>query len=167
MKIITKIRLILYVSAIILVSGCAAHQPIPDNYQGPLSNIKDSITGVSNTRVHIFQLKKVDGRQVQTSSAATSEKSFGAGKNIYPAIQQRQVPAQTSTLEIEGLTYVAMPILALGGNMHKISGKIEVNLMPDQSYTVKGVLSETYSAVWLEDEAGAIISQKLEEGVKP
>ena len=74
----------------------------------------------------------------------------------------RPVPSKESVLHIRGITHVAMPVLALGGEMYSVSGDITVSLEAGKEYFVKGKLSNEYSAVWLEDSEGNIVSGKIE-----
>ncbi len=159
-------KLLLFISLLPALIGCASHQPIPDGYSGDLTTIKDSYEYVTSTKIYIFQLAKVDDRDVHTSSAATYERSYGQGFNLYLALEERQVPATNSVLHIEGLTYVAAPVLAFLGGMYSVSGDVTVNLDAGKLYYVKGKLSEDYSAVWLEDQDGNIVSEKIEIGSK-
>ncbi len=80
--------------------------------------------------------------------------------------ESRLVPAGEVVLSIQAMTHVAAPILALGGNMHSIEGDIEVNLQENTGYYLRGRLSKEYSAIWLEDYNGNIVSEKIEEGSK-
>jgi hypothetical protein len=75
---------------------------------------------------------------------------------------RREVPAGKVKLYLQGVTHVAAPILALGGGMYGVEGSVEVTLLEDEYYSVAGTLSKEYSAVWLEDSAGNVVSQKIE-----
>jgi len=128
-----------------------------------LSKIQDSSVPVSGTKVYFFQLSKVDGRHVNTSSGATGSASYGQGATINLVESNRDVPAVKSILSLHGTTYVALPILAFGGGMYSVSGDVEVALEPSKTYIVKGELSKEYSAVWLEDDQGNVVSKKIEK----
>lgn len=158
-----KITIGLLLSALLL-SGCVINQTIPKGYTGPLSTIEDSSSPVSGTRIHFFQLTKIDGRPIDSSTAATGRASSGRGAVIHLVENSRKVPATKSVLSLQGRTYVAMPILALGGGMYTVSGDIEALLEANKTYRVKGTLSKGYSAVWLEDDQGNIVSSKTEKG---
>ncbi|MGH1487539.1 MAG: hypothetical protein ACRBCI_15095 [Cellvibrionaceae bacterium] len=148
---------------VLFISSCAVNQPLPEGYTGPLSTIRDSSTRVSGTKIRFFQVNKVDGRNIETSSAATGSASYGQGAHISLVVTSRDVPAKKSVLRLQGTTYVAMPILAFGGGMYSVSGDVEVMLEPNKTYIVKGSLSKAYSAVWLEDDQGNIVSEKVEK----
>ena len=162
-----RLRLLL-LSCVLLLAGCAtAPMPVPADYHGPLAHINDSSNSVSSTKIQFFQLAKVDGREVESSSVSTFKKNYGHGFAMDPQLESRDVPAKTCVLHLEGVTHVAADILAFGGGMYHVEGDVTVALEPDKTYTVKGTLSKEYSAVWLEDSAGHLVSTKIEKGKKP
>ncbi len=81
-----------------------------------------------------------------------------------PFLESRQVPAQQCVLFLEGVTHVAADILAFGGGLYHVEGEVTVTLQANKVYSVKGILSKKYSAVWLEDADGHLISAKIEKG---
>jgi hypothetical protein len=81
-----------------------------------------------------------------------------------PVVNIRSVPATRAVLHLHGTTYFAAPILAISGKNYSVEGDVEVDLKPGGRYFVKGVLSKNYSAVWLEDSKGNIVSDKVEKG---
>ncbi len=157
-------RELLALSLVVFLSGCATiPKPLPDNYKGPVTEIYDSSDQVSGTKVYFFELSKVDGRTIKTSSWETYEYNYGKGFNMSVQTNRRYVPAKKSVLTIEGVTHYAADILALFGSGYSVSGEVEVELEEDKDYYVKGKLSEDYSAVWLEDDEGNIVSEKVEK----
>ena len=155
-------RLLVLMFSLAMV-GCVSYQPVPEGYTGPLSLVKDTSSTVSSTKEQFFELSKVDGRNVETSSAVTYERNYGRGIAMSVVTTERQVPAQECTLSIQGITHVAAPILALGGGMYSVSGEVKVTLEEGKTYLVRGELSKEYSAVWLEDADGNLISDKIEK----
>lgn len=152
----------------LLLVGCvSAPMPVPSEYHGPLARVGDTSSPISSTKIQFFELAKVDGRVVQTSSVSTRSKNFGRGFYMEPQLESREVPAKTCVLTIEGVTHVAADILAFGGGMYHVEGDVTVTLDATKKYLVKGVLSKEYCAVWLEDSVGNIISSKIEKGKKP
>ncbi len=152
----------------LLLAGCvSAPMPVPADYHGPLVRIGDTSTDVSSTKVRFFQLAKVDGRTVETSSVATFRANYGRGFAMDPPVLSREVPATACVLSIEGVTHVAADILAFGGGMYHVDGDVTITLEPGKAYYVKGTLDKNYYAVWLEDADGHIVSNKVEKGTKP
>lgn len=160
-------RIIALVSLMSLFAGCvSAPMPIPTGYNGPRAKISDTSSPVSSTKIQFFQLAKVDGRTVQTSSASTYTANRGRGFAMDPILESREVPAGQSSLQIKGVTHVAADILAFGGGMFHVEGDVTVTLEPEKQYFVKGILGKEYSAVWVEDATGKIVSAKVEKGTK-
>jgi hypothetical protein len=55
------------------------------------------------------------------------------------------------------------PIQALTGTAYEVKGDVKFSPEPDMTYTVKGVLGEKYSAVWIESkETGELVETKIE-----
>lgn len=162
-----NVRILAVLVLLPLIAGCvSAPMPIPNGYSGPRAKVSDTSSAVSSTKVQFFQLSKVDGRTVQTSSASTYTANYGRGFAMDPRLEYREVPARQCILSIEGVTHVAADILAFGGGMYHVEGDVTVTLDPDKAYLVKGVLGKQYSAVWLEDASGQIVSSKVEKGTK-
>lgn len=59
----------------------------------------------------------------------------------------------------------AMPIVALVSNIYEIKGEVTFIPVADHLYTVRGVLSETASSIWIEDtNTGEVVGKKIEVG---
>jgi hypothetical protein len=84
--------------------------------------------------------------------------------NLTPVVNAREVPAIQSQLHLVARTYYAAPILELTGESYRVEGDVTVSLKKDQEYFVNGVLSKNYSAVWLVDSQGRVVSDKIEDG---
>jgi len=161
-------RSIIVLAIAVLVTACAIkHQPLPEGYSGPTAMIIDTMDPVSSTRVFFFQLLNIDEREVLPSSVKTASASAGQGFVMNRHVQSHVVPAGEAILMLEAKTHVAAPILALGGGMYKVQGEVSVTLEEDVGYYVRGHLSKDYSAVWLEDFSGRIVSEKIEVGDPP
>ena len=150
---------------VLCLSGCVtAPAPIPAGYTGPRATITDTSKPVSSVKICFFEITKVDGRKVDCSAEATFRANYGHGFSMDPIVLSREVPAQACVLAIEGVTYVAADILAFGGGMYHVNGEITATLESGKVYFVKGELSKAYSAVWLEDAGGHVVSSKIEKG---
>ena len=150
-----------YIIAITLIvlAGCTPIQNIPYGYTGPKSKISDKYIELSATKMKVFELRKVNGRHVYaTSSCAT-----GQDRKMDRCRLNRDVPAEESVLLLKGLTHYLIPFESAFNKNIDVEGKVRVKLAPDESYKVNGVLSKEYSAVWLEDSQGNIVSNKIEK----
>ncbi len=161
-----KLRIMLLMVTAFL-TGCATNTPIPEGYKGVLATVHDTVKAQDKTLAYFFELTNVDGRSVASSTATTMEKNYGQGFNMAPSENSREVPATKSTLSIQGVSHYAAPILALGGENYAVKGDVTVDLKPNQHYYVKGSLGKSYSAVWLEDSKGRMVSEKIQSGVAP
>ena len=164
-----KLRFCLPFLVAVLLGGCvSAPQPLPAGYTGPVARITDTSAPVSDTKIYFFELEGIDGRGVLSSSVSTTQTNHGRGFYMEPVLETRTVPAGGShKLKLGAYTHVAAPILAFGGKMYSVNGEVEVTLEAGKTYLVKGMLSKEYCAVWLEDEAGQLVSTKIEKGKKP
>ena len=159
-----KLNKIFITIAVILLASCAGYpKPIPDGYRGPLATIYDTKQDVSRTRVYFFELEKVEERLIKTSSWETFEYNYNKGFKMTAQLNNRKIPAGKTVLTLAGITHVAADILRLTGGMYSVRGDATVTLEEGKKYYVRGKLSRKYSAVWLEDEDGNIISEKIEK----
>ena len=148
----------------LILTGCVSKpEPIPAGYAGPRATVSDTSNPVSSVKIQFFELAKVDGRTVETSSQTTFRQNYGKGFAMDPALESREIPAKECLLTLEGVTHVAADILAFGGGMYHVEGDVTVRLEPGHKYLVKGELSREYSAVWLEDDSGHPVSTKIEK----
>lgn len=146
----------------VLLAGCTSN-PIPEGYTGPVAHITDSWTARSGSGVDIFYLSKVDDRRIDDSLAATTSANSGRGFQMSPVVIGRNVPARATTFTIVGRTHYAAPILELMNAVYEISGQTSFTPQPNQSYVVRGVLGDDYSAVWIaEAGSGNPVGQKVE-----
>lgn len=149
-------------AVLFIVSGCATN-PVPDNYQGPTAVIADTMTPRSGTSVDFFILEKFNGKRVDNAVVVTTQANAGNGFAMTPQVYERHVPAAEATFHIMGITHYAAPILALTNTVYEINGDIKFTPQPDHQYVVKGTLTDTYSAVWIEDIAtGQVQDRKIE-----
>jgi hypothetical protein len=150
------------VGALLLVGGCATN-PVPDNYTGPTATISDTMTPRSRIGADFFILEKFNGKSVEDAVHLTTRANVGNGFAMMPQEYERRVPTAEATFHIMGLTHYAAPILAVTNRVYKIVGDIKFAPEPEHLYVVKGTLTDTYSAVWIEDAAtGKVQDRKIE-----
>lgn len=146
------------------LASCATNKSVPDGYIGPTSSILDTYVSISKGRANYFEATAVNGRPVKSSSTSASEASFGRGFTLINAMSEREVPSQKSEISIRGITYSAAPILDLFGKNYSVYGNVQISLKPDQYYVVNGIISESFSGVWIEEESGLIVSEIIYTG---
>lgn len=160
----SKLKRILAVAFFATLQACSTFEAIPEGYTGPISTISDTYNYVSNTKIHIFELSKIDGRKVRNTSYRTRLASDGLGFSLNPVVEKRDVPFSKSQLTIQGSTYFAAPILGLGGGAYKVEGVVDIELEEGETYYVKGELSENTKKIWVQDFDGNIVSEIIESG---
>lgn len=148
----------------VFLGGCATFtSPIPENYNGPLATIKDSVKSYSLRKADFFYLSHIDEKRIEDSLSKTRQVNYGRGMNMSPVVLERKVPSHPSTFKVVGRTEYAAPILALTNTVYEVSGDVKFSPEKDRTYIVKGELGESYSAVWIEDVAtNALVGEKIE-----
>lgn len=149
-----------------LLSACVA-DAVRSDYHGPLAHIADSVTPRDDKSVDIFYLARIDGYAIAESLTATEGASRGSGEK--PVVIGRDVATTETTFTVVGVTHYAAPLLALNHPAYELSGDVSFTPAPQHSYVVRGVLGESYSAVWVEDkDTGDVAGQKIEvKGAAP
>lgn len=157
-------RIFIAALASLAFSGCVSfYQPIPENYDGPVSTIKSSATHYSQSKADLFYLSKLNGNQLYSSMNATRDATYGHGFRLITKLVDIDVPSVSSVFSIVGRTEYAAPIQALTGTVYQVKGDVQFLPEPDVSYVVKGKLGEQNSSVWIENEStGEIVGEKVE-----
>jgi PBP1b-binding outer membrane lipoprotein LpoB len=148
----------------ITLNGCATYAPsVPDNYNGPIATVKDSVKTYSTKKADFFYLKAIDGNTIEDSRSRTLRVNSGRGLYMEPVVLDRNIPAKECTVTIVGRTVYAAPILALTNTVYEVSGDMVFNPEQNKTYIVKGELGKEYSAVWIEEaESKQIIGKSIE-----
>lgn len=151
-----KILSALLIVALASLTGCASHQPIPENYSGPIATVRDSGLNEGGTKAQIFALTEIDGRGIRDSFLTTRQASQGKGATIRLEITERQIPAQPMKVKLRGSHATGAPIHEIAsravGTFLEVEGVVDFAPQADKRYRVTGTLAKTGSAVWIEDE---------------
>ncbi|OUR65496.1 hypothetical protein A9Q79_00420 [Methylophaga sp. 42_25_T18] len=141
--------------AVLLISGCANYQPVPEGYTGPVAIVKDTGFQEDGTTAQLFVLDKVDGKKIDTSFEATVQASHGQGFALTTVFEVRDIPARPMKVELYGSHTTAAPIQAmykqLNGTFYSVQGEVEFSPQADRRYVVKGKLAKAQSSIWIED----------------
>ncbi|HRQ59888.1 MAG TPA: hypothetical protein PLN31_20930 [Azoarcus taiwanensis] len=141
-----------------LLTGCVTyHSPIPEGYAGPRATVRDSVVTHSMSKADFFYVSQVDGQKIEDSLINTRVANHGRGLVMTPYLIERDIPAHTAALVIVGRTHYAAPILALTSTVYEVKGNVQLSAKAGTSYVVRGELGESYSAVWIEDDAGVVV----------
>lgn len=155
---------ILFTCLALLLTGCATtYSPVPENYQGEISQIDSSEERCSSGKADLFYLSEVNGKTIRNSLSATRSATYGQGFNLTTKLLKTDVPAQEATYSIIGRTEHAAPVQAFSDEVYEVKGDIIFTPEANKEYIVKGVLGESYSAVWIElKETGEVVQSKIE-----
>lgn len=151
----------------LFLAGCAA-KLVPDDYVGPVAIVADSSANFVDggffkaDKADFFYMNNADGKWVQSNFSITQGTFSGSGLNFKPVAHDRKVPAKPMQVKIIGNTYWAAPIGALLGKSYQVDGTVSFDPKPGQRYFVRGRLGEGYSAVWIENGSGTVVTKKVE-----
>lgn len=139
------------------LTGCASYNPIPDGYAGPRAKIKDSFEVHSRSKADFFSVEAVDGQRIENGRILTRVRNSGRGLDMTPHVVEREVPVRPLTLRLVGRTEYAAPILALTNTVYEVKGDVQFVPQAGKTYVVYGRLSESNSAVWIEEDGGDVV----------
>ena len=155
---------ILFTCLALFLTGCVStYSPVPENYQGEISKIDSSEKRHSSGKSDLFYLSKVNGKYINNTLSATRNATYGQGFNLTTKLVKTDVPSQEATFSIIGRTEHAAPVQAFADVVYEVKGDIFFKPEPNKEYIVKGILGESYSAVWIElKDTGEVIKTKVE-----
>ncbi|MBV8503444.1 MAG: hypothetical protein JO006_17215 [Paucibacter sp.] len=159
------IRRFLILCLSIAVAGCATYAPsVPAGYTGPRAQLDDSAQTQSGSRADFFVVEQLDGAGVDNSLNETVRRNQGRGMSMTPYFISRPLIAEKPIkVSIRGRTHYAAPIQELTGTVYQVKGIVEFTPKANGRYAVVGELSESKSAVWIEDaETHQMVGQKVE-----
>jgi hypothetical protein len=108
-------------------------------------------------------VQRFNGAQIGESFSATQIANRGRGFAMTPVVQGRDVPAETATYHLVGMTLYAAPILGVLGPRYRVTGDMTFTPRANGRYVVRGTLSDTDGAIWIEDTAnGAVVGSKIQ-----
>src|SRR5690554_4225830 len=148
-----------------LIAGCASYaSSLPDGYAGDVATINDSFQRQSRGKANFYYLKLIDGKPVHNSLDASASASYGKGLQLVTMGASRPVPVKPLTIHIVGQVYHSAPVGATfnAGKNYIVEGEVNFTPKKDQNYLITGSLGETYSAVWIEDINGNVVSKVIE-----
>lgn len=150
---------------LIILAGCSATSPsVPKGYVGETATVDDTLSRIDNSSANIFYIDKINDKGVHNSLMATQNASMGQGLRLTTLGASRAVTAQPIQLHIAAQVYSAAPILQIFSDKnHFVEGTIQFTPKANENYIVSGKLSDIYSAVWLENTKGEVVSDIIEK----
>ncbi|NUU04091.1 hypothetical protein [Herbaspirillum robiniae] len=157
-------RTSLILAAALGLSACATYKTaIPEGYAGPTALLKDSSDVYSMSKADIFYTLSVNGDEIDNARFATRRANEGRGAIMAVQKVQRPIPAQPLKVGVSARTVYAAPIMAMANTVYAVKGIVSFTPETGKTYVVRGKLSPTYSAVWIEEEASkSVVGEKIE-----
>ncbi|MDK2594871.1 hypothetical protein [Pseudoalteromonas obscura] len=165
-------RYLLLITCLFLAACKTTHNPIPENYTGPVSKVDDSFQIKGRSSADMFYISKVDGKSVYNAANSTFSATSGQGSNLRARGYTHQVTTLSQKLHLVGQTVFAAPINQLFNSGSSFEVRGDISFIPEENthYIVGGELNESRSAVWIEDLFGKIVSPVIyieEQGSEP
>ncbi|WP_196138210.1 hypothetical protein [Aliikangiella sp. G2MR2-5] len=150
----------------LLIAGCATYaRLLPKDYKGAVASIDDSFQRQSLSNANFFYIKLIDGKPIYHALVASSQASAGKGSRLITMGESRNVPVRPVKLYIVGQVHHAAIIGSIlnSETNYIVEGEFEFTPEKDAKYLVNGSLSKDYSAVWIEDVNGNVVSNIIEK----
>lgn len=161
----TRITLFVLLIVNLTLAGCYSLNnyeiPIIDQYNK--ATLYDSYQVYSSSRVEFFFVSRIDGKNAYNAYIKSSNASQGMGALMLNYGIHRDIPSRAVRLELTASTGSAAPVVSLFHSSTKqLKGEITFYPEQDQIYQVNGFTSDAYSALWIEDINGKIVSDIVE-----
>lgn len=157
----------LFITVVLIqLQACVQYQSlIPEGYVGDTAKITDSVRRISSSRASLYFVESVSGINVYNAHNATFEGHKGKGPfRLSPVPASRDVVAGEHEIIIVAEIYNAAAIGALvnAGKNYRVVGTVNLVVEGGREYFVRGELGEEYSAVWIENFEGEVVSGVVE-----
>ncbi|MCE4555723.1 hypothetical protein [Pelomonas cellulosilytica] len=136
------------------LAGCASLQPAtPPDYTGPTANVADQAVPIGSSLLHVFELTRVDGRRLASTSLATVQANKGRGFSVTPVALTNELPLRPARVTLQVATQYAAPILALTNPNCQVLGDVDFTPEAGKAYRVAGRIAPEACEAWIEDLA--------------
>lgn len=154
---------------LILSTGCVntKNSVIPEGYSGGKASIIDTYKRTSRSTANFYYATIINGEKVAHALNKSATRSSGQNRNLTLIGQDKKIPTTSPVnVHIIGNAFNVVPISALFNSdiAYFIEGNVSFTPKNNLSYLVNGILSSEYSAVWIEDEFGNIVSDVINKG---
>lgn len=138
----------------LLLAGCAGLEPAtPPDYTGPTVNVADQAVQVSSELLHVFEMSRVDGRRLATTSMATVRANQGRGFSVSPVALTNELPLRPAHVQLLAMTQYAAPVLAMVRPTCQAQGEVEFRPEAGKAYRVAGRIAAEACEAWIEELA--------------
>jgi hypothetical protein len=142
-----------YLAGLPLLAACAAGNPLPNGYSGPIATVQDSGHFEDDHRAVLFYVAQFKSKSINQSYSETKHRNYGRGREMNLWTVERAVPAEKVRLLLEGKVLYPAPFEELVhlNSMYSVAQVIELDAKPGAVYVVNGTLRNKDSQVWLEE----------------
>lgn len=163
--IIITLRAVFLSLCLLAIAGCAAkfHSAIPQDYSGEVATIADTYERLGTTNANFYYLKEVNGKPVWNAMEESYRTSYGQA-NLTTAGAVRNVPARQLKLLL--VAQISNPGFFVSADTptdkYRFEREVHFTPEPKKTYLVKGMLTGSHSAIWLEDLDRQVISDVVQ-----
>jgi hypothetical protein len=159
-----KLLPLLFITVFLIGCKTTAITSVPEGYTGDVVNINDTYERQSSGSAIFFYTDRINNIEVHNALRFSAGLSTGQGNRLNLTGISRKMPLTTQRIHLVGQYFHIVPIVAMFGSEDKYTIKGMVTLEPKANthYVIKGSVSEAYSAVWIEDHQGKIVTNVVE-----
>ena len=160
------------ISSLLFLAGCQSTGPKAPKaplLSGYLDQTPTLIDTINKTQGHhgdnFYFIERINGQKVDKNALTrTVSLSSGRGAAMIYGGNETDLPLGPTKLTISARQAFMAPAMALthGADNNSVTGVVEINIEPNRHYVLNGHVSESYTAVWIQDESGRIISDMVE-----
>lgn len=140
-----------------LLAGCASYSGLepatPPDYGGPTVNVADQAVQASGQLLHVFEMTRVDGRRLATTSMATVRANQGRGFAVAPVALSNELALRPARVRLLAATQYAAPMLAMTNPTCRAEGEVAFAPEAGKAYRVAGRIAAEACEAWIEDLA--------------
>ena len=121
---------------------------VPEDYQGNIAVVSDTCRKCTSADREFFHLKAIDDQRVR---------NIGTNFWLYRDVQAKK---QFAFISAEKNNFGSQFVTPLYPHP-SVEGVVEFDPKPDEHYLVNGEFTDKHSAVWIENLAGEIVTEKV------
>jgi hypothetical protein len=114
-------------------------------------------------KVDLFVVTEVNGTAVGNSLNETIKQNLGRGFALSPVLITHHIAPGPVKLKILGKTHHPAPIIAILRGGYELEGVVSFDALAEKDYIVRGELTETGQAIWVEEQGtGVVVGKRIE-----
>ena len=148
---------------VILLVGCKATPSlIPEGYTGEVVEIVDTYQRQSIGVANFYYAATIGNQKLDNAMRKSAR--YSQGQFLTFAGVGRKVTTTPQRIHLHGYTLYVVPLEGMLSSTddHTVDGWVTFTPKANTDYLIKGSLSAAYSAVWIEDHHGNIVTDLVE-----